>query len=121
MEKYALNNNYFRSALWTGKYMQLTLMSIKQGEDVGIEMHENTEQLLIIAQGRGIVTMGNAKENMNFQKRFYDGYAIIIPAGIWHNIVNTGRTPLKIYSVYAPPHHPFGILHETKDDENVRL
>ena len=60
--------------------------------------------------------MGDSKNNLNFKKRVYDNYAIIIPAGTWHNVVNTGRIPIKLYSIYAPPQHPFGTVHETKRD-----
>lgn len=116
IEEATLRNNYFRIALWTGAHMQLTLMSIKPGEDIGVEMHPNTDQFLRIEQGQGIVMMGNTKENMNFQRRVYDGFAILIPAGTWHNLVNTGRIPLKLYSIYAPPQHPFGTVHVTKQD-----
>ncbi len=116
IDKATLQNNYFRTALWTGTHMQLTLMSIKPGEDIGLEIHPNLDQFLRVEQGQGIVMMGDSKDNLNFQKRVYDNYAIIIPAGTWHNLINTGRVPLKLYSIYAPPQHPFGTVHETKRD-----
>lgn len=116
IEKATLLNNNFRTALWTGTHLQLTLMSIKPGEDIGVEMHPNTDQFLRIEQGQGLVMMGNTKENMNFQRRVYNNFAIIVPAGTWHNLINTGRVPLKLYSIYAPPQHPFGTVHVTKQD-----
>ncbi len=116
IEKATIDNNYFRSALWTGNHMQLTLMSIKPGEEIGLEIHPNTDQFLRIEQGQGIVMMGSNKDNLCFQKRVYDNYAIIIPAGTWHNLINTSRVPLKLYSIYAPPQHPFGTVHVTKQD-----
>lgn len=107
------NNNY-RTALWTGKYLQTTLMKINVGEDIGLEVHPDTDQFLRIEQGQGLAVMGNTKNNLNFQERVSDDYAIFIPAGTWHNVINTGKIPLKLYSIYAPPHHPFGTIHKTK-------
>jgi len=116
IEEATLQNNYFRTALWTGSHLQLTLMSIKPGEDIGLEIHPTTDQFLRIEQGQGVVMMGRDKDNLNFQKRVYDNYAIFVPAGTWHNVINTGRVPLKLYSIYAPPQHPFGTVHVTKQD-----
>lgn len=108
-----LNNN-FRTALWTGEHLQLTLMSINVGEDIGLEVHPNTDQFIRIEEGQGIVKMGDSKSNLYFQKNVYDNFAIIIPAGKWHNLINTGNKPIKLYSIYAPPQHPYGTIHETK-------
>ncbi|MGG3326485.1 cupin domain-containing protein, partial [Bacillus velezensis] len=71
---------------------------------------------LRIEQGRGIVKMGKSKNNLSFRRNVYDDYAIVVPAGTWHNVINTGNTPLKLYSIYAPPNHPFGTVHVTKAD-----
>ncbi|MED4402194.1 cupin domain-containing protein [Metabacillus fastidiosus] len=109
------NNNY-RTALWTGQHLQVTLMSLKAGEDIGLEMHPNVDQFLRVEQGRGIVQMGKSKNKLNFKRNIYDDFAIMIPAGTWHNVTNTGNTPLKLYSIYAPPNHPFGTVHVTKAD-----
>lgn len=109
-------NNTFRTALWTGTQFQVTLMSLNVGEDIGLEMHPDVDQFLRIEQGQGIVQMGKSKDNLNFQKYVYDDSAIVIPAGTWHNLTNTGNTPLKLYSIYAPPNHPFGTVHVTKAD-----
>jgi mannose-6-phosphate isomerase-like protein (cupin superfamily) len=109
-------NNTFRTALWTGTQFQVTLMSLNVGEDIGLEMHPDVDQFLRIEQGQGIVQMGNTKDNLNFQRYVYDDSAIVIPAGTWHNLTNTGNTPLKLYSLYAPPNHPFGTVHVTKAD-----
>ncbi|WP_127532053.1 cupin domain-containing protein [Paenibacillus kobensis] len=110
----AKQNNNYRTALWTGKNLQVTLMSIKVGEDIGLEVHPATDQFIRIEEGQGFVQMGNSKDNLNFQAMAYDGYAIMIPAGTWHNVTNAGYRPLKVYSIYAPPQHPFGTVHETK-------
>ncbi|SHN24414.1 cupin domain-containing protein [Gracilibacillus kekensis] len=110
------DNNTFRTALWTGEHLQLTLMSINVGEDIGLEMHPNLDQFLRIEQGQGMVRMGKNKNNLNFVKNVEDDSVIIIPAGMWHNLTNSGNTPLKLYSIYAPPNHPFGTVHVTKED-----
>ncbi len=109
-------NNTYRTALWTGSHLQMTVMSINVGEDIGLEMHPNLDQFLRIEQGQGFVQMGKSKDQLNFEKNVYDDSAIIIPAGTWHNLTNTGETPLKLYSIYAPPNHPFGTVHVTKAD-----
>lgn len=109
-------NNNFRTALWTGKYLQLTLMSINPGDDIGLEIHYDIDQFIRIEEGQGYIMMGDTPDNMNFQERVYDDYVIFIPAGKWHNLINTGYTPLKLYSIYAPPAHPHGTIHETKED-----
>ncbi|MFJ7307554.1 cupin domain-containing protein [Peribacillus frigoritolerans] len=109
-------NTTYRTALWTGKHLQVTLMSLKVGEDIGLEIHPNVDQFLRIEQGQGVVQMGNRKDNLNFVRNVYDDYAIMIPAGTWHNVANTGNIPLKLYSIYAPPNHPFGTVHVTKAD-----
>ena len=108
------NDNY-RTTLWTGKHLQLTLMSIKVRGDIGLEVHPKTDQFLRIEEGEGIVQMGPRKNNLNFQRKVYDGFAIFIPAGTWHNVINTGNRPLKLYAIYAPPHHPHGTVHATKE------
>lgn len=107
-------NNTFRTALWTGRHLQVTLMSINVGEDIGLEMHPTVDQFLRIEQGQGLVQMGHSKNRLDFQKKVYDDDAILIPAGTWHNLTNTGNIRLKLYSIYAPPEHPFGTVHETK-------
>ncbi|QDP39394.1 cupin domain-containing protein [Radiobacillus deserti] len=109
-------NNTYRTALWTGKQLQTTLMSLRVGEDIGLEMHPNVDQFLRVEQGQGIVQMGKSRNNLTYQQRVYEDSAIFIPAGTWHNLTNTGRTPLKLYSIYAPPNHPFGTVQVTKAD-----
>lgn len=108
------NMNY-RTALWTGNHLQLTLMSIRVGGDIGLEVHPVTDQFLRIEEGQGVAQMGPTKNNLNFQRNVSDGFAIFVPAGTWHNVVNTGNRPLKLYSIYAPPKHPHGTVHATKE------
>lgn len=115
IEEATEQNNNFRTAIWTGNHLQLTLMSIDVGDDIGLEIHPDVDQFIRIEEGQGIVRMGDSKDNLYYQQRVSDDYAIIIPAGTWHNIINTGYKPLKLYSIYAPPQHPWGTVHETKE------
>jgi mannose-6-phosphate isomerase-like protein (cupin superfamily) len=114
IRKATLHNDTFRTALWTGSHLQLTLMTIPAGEDIGLEIHPNVDQFLRIEEGQGLVQMGTGKENLYFRQPAYDDYAIFIPAGTWHNVTNTGNKPLRLYSIYAPPNHPWGTVHQTK-------
>lgn len=109
-------NNNFSTALWTGEYLQVTLMNINVGESIGLEMHPNLDQFIRIEQGYGLVQMGDNKNNLNFVRKVYDDFAIVIPAGKWHNLTNIGNLPIKLYSIYAPPQHPKGTIHRTKAD-----
>lgn len=113
----AMRNNNFRTALWTGEYLQLTLMSIDVCGDIGLEMHPDVDQFLRIEQGQGLVMMGEDKNNLCYQQRVCEDYAIFVPAGTWHNLINTGNIPIKLYSIYAPPNHPHGTIQVTKEDE----
>lgn len=114
IDQAAKHNDNYRTALWTGKYFQVTLMSIHVGEDIGLEVHPTTDQFIRIEEGQGLVQMGDRRDTLDFQAMAYDDYAIMIPAGKWHNITNTGNRPLKVYVIYAPPEHPYGTVHETK-------
>lgn len=107
-------NNAFRTALWTGENFQVTLMSIPVGEDIGLEVHPTTDQFIRIEEGQGLVRMGDNQYQLDFEQRAYDDYAVMVPAGKWHNLINTGDKPLKVYVIYAPPEHPFGTVHPTK-------
>ncbi|MBO8172814.1 MAG: cupin domain-containing protein [Bacillaceae bacterium] len=116
IEQATLQNKTFRTALWTGKYLQLTVMSLNVGEDIGLEVHPDGDQFIRIESGQGIVQMGDSKDNLDFERRVFDDDVILIPAGKWHNLTNTGHRPMKLYVIYAPPEHPFGTVHETKAD-----
>ena len=111
----SMNPNY-RSTIWTGNLLQLTVMSIPPYDDIGLEMHDDTDQFLFIVDGTGCVQMGPANDNIVFYKPVWTGNGIFVPAGTWHNIVNTGNADLKLFTVYAPPHHPHGTIHKTKAD-----
>ena len=114
-------NENFRTTLWTGKYMQLTLMSIPVYGDIGAEMHSDVDQFIRVESGRAKVYMGNCQNSLDEEFFIDDNYAIIIPAGTWNNIENAGNRPLKLYSLYAPPAHPYGTVHRTKaDSEHIQ-
>ncbi len=116
IEDATLQNNTFRTALWTGNHLQLTLMCINVGDAIGLEMHPDVDQFIRIEQGQGLVMMGDSREKPNYRRGVGDDYVIFIPAGKWHNLINTGCTPLKLYSIYAPPEHPHSTVHKTKED-----
>ena len=112
--KAALTNGNFRTALWTGKHLQLTLMDIPAGEDIGVELHPATDQILLTADGAGITQMGYKKDHLSWQQPIFPGSCIFVPAGTWHNIINTEDKPLKLISVYGPPEHTRGTVQKTK-------
>ena len=115
INKATLNNDTYRTALWTGAHLQLTVMSIPVGHDIGLEIHHDHDQFLRIEGGQGLAQMGSQKDQLYFSQPVYDDSAIFIPAGTWHNVTNTGSKPLKLYSIYAPPEHPKGTIHLTKE------
>ena len=114
IEEATTSNDCYRRALWTGCHLQLTLMSIDVGGDIGLEIHPNLDQFIRIEAGQGVVKMGKAQNNLDCQACVGKDYAFIIPAGTWHNLINTGRTPIKLYSIYAPPQHPHGTVQQTR-------
>ena len=117
IEDATLANDAFRTALWTGTHLQMTVMSIPVGGDVGFEVHGDTDQFLRLEQGRGRVQMGATKDNLTFDEEVSGDWAVLVPQGVWHNITNIGDEPMKLYSIYAPPHHRFGTVHETQADD----
>jgi len=116
IEDYTVHNETYRTALWTGEFMQLTVMNILPGEDIGLEIHDDHDQFIRVEQGEGLVLMGDAADDLSFQEVVKDDYAIMIPAGKWHNVVNTSDEPLKLYSIYAPAEHPKGTVHQTQEE-----
>lgn len=117
LDKIVMQNDNFRTSLWTGNNLQLTLMSINAGECIGTEMHPNVDQFFMIVSGDGMILMGDNQSMSDYKKKLEKGIVVIVPAGKWHNVVNTGDTPLKLFSIYAPPQHQKGTVHKTKDDE----
>lgn len=110
IEQQTLKNNYFRQVLFTGKYCQLVVMSLKPGEEIGKEVHANVDQFFRIEQGEAKFVLNEAEEHTA-----HASDAVVIPAGTYHNVINTSRTQeLKLYTVYSPPNHPDGTVHKTK-------
>lgn len=116
IEEATLANENFRTTLWTGEFLQMTLMSIPVGGDIGLELHTDTDQFLRLEQGRGRVQMGPSADEVTFDEEVADDWVVFVPSGTWHNITNTGAEPMKVYSLYAPPHHAHGTVHETQAD-----
>ena len=94
----------------------VTLMTIPVGGDVGLEQHMGIDQFLRIEEGMAQVMMGDSQDKLDFVRDVEDDYAIFVPAGKWHNIVNKGDKPLKLYSIYAPAEHPHGTVHKTQQE-----
>lgn len=120
VEKLTVQNDTFRTAVWTGKNLQMTVMSIKPGGDVGLEVHDDHDQFLRVEKGEARVEMGSSQDNLDFIEEAGDDFAILVPAGTWHNITNTGDEDLKLYSIYAPAEHPHGTVHQTPADDPHR-
>lgn len=116
IESYTLGNEDFRTVLWTGNNLQVTLMTIPVGGDVGLEQHMGIDQFLRIEEGMAQVLMGDSQDKLDFVRDVEDDYAIFVPSGKWHNIVNKGDKPLKLYSIYAPAEHPHGTVHKTQQE-----
>ncbi|GGH71668.1 hypothetical protein GCM10010978_07850 [Compostibacillus humi] len=116
IEEASVQNQNYRTAIWTGDRLQVTLMSIPPGGDIGLEVHPDTDQFLRIEKGQGLVQMGPREDQLTFQRTVGDDDAIMVPRGTWHNLTNMGAEPLKLYSIYAPPEHPFGTVHTTKQE-----
>ena len=109
-------NENFRTTLWTGEHLQLTVMNIPVRGDIGVEMHPDVDQFVRVESGRARVYFGSNRNALYEVGVVNENFAILIPAGTWHNIVNIDNRPLKVYSLYAPPKHPFGVVHKTKSD-----
>lgn len=115
IERAAMENQNFRTALWTGCHLQMTLMCIPPCGEIGLEVHENTDQYIRVEQGKAVVKLGKCRNQQDKQEVMCQGDAVFIPAGIWHNIVNAGAVPLKLSSFYAPPEHPWGTVQCAKE------
>jgi mannose-6-phosphate isomerase-like protein (cupin superfamily) len=116
IEDQTLANGDFRRVLYTGGHLQLTVMSLAPGEDIGWEMHDHLDQFLRIEQGEGRLRFGKREDSVDEEHQVSDDWAIIVPAGTWHDVLNTGDEELKLYSIYAPAEHPPGTVHHTKAD-----
>jgi mannose-6-phosphate isomerase-like protein (cupin superfamily) len=109
--KDALANDDFRRVLFTGPHTQLVLMTLRPGEEIGLETHAEHDQFIRVEAGTGVVRLAGEEHKLE------DGSAVVIPAGIEHNVLNTSAmVPLRLYTVYSPPEHPVGTVHHTKDE-----
>ena len=116
LEEATVENANYRTVAWSGRYLQVTLMSIPESGDVGLEMHPETDQFLRLDAGRGRVQMGPSQDNLEFDQDVSDGWCILVPAGTWHNVTNIGDEPMQLYAVYAPAHHKPGKIQATAAD-----
>ena len=116
IERTTLENETFRTVLFTGGHTQLTVMRLEPGKDIGREAHPVTDQFIRIEQGRARVEFGRAEGRIDATYDVEEDWAIVVPAGVWHNVVNTGPGEVKLYSLYSPPEHPAGTIHPTKAD-----
>ena len=110
IEKLTLENTYFRQVLYTAKHVQLVLMCLRPGEEIGDEVHHEVDQFFRIEQGEALFVF-----NEEQKRAVRDGDAVVVPAGTYHNVINMSQTaPLKLYTLYSPPNHPDGTVHKTK-------
>ncbi|SOC52228.1 cupin domain-containing protein [Ornithinimicrobium cerasi] len=116
IERATRENETYRTVAWTGKYLQVTLMSIPPGESIGLEVHPETDQFLRVDAGQGRCVMGPTEDDLVFEQEVTDGWSIQVPAGSWHDVLNTGDEPLRLYAIYAPVHHAAGIVQQTADE-----
>jgi mannose-6-phosphate isomerase-like protein (cupin superfamily) len=112
--KITLDNDNFRTVVFTGEHTQLTLMSLAPGEEIGWEAHGHLDQFLRLEQGKARVDLGKTQEDVDESHEVEDDWAFIVPAGVWHNVVNIGNGAVKLYSLYSPPEHPAETIHKTK-------
>ena len=110
IEKKTLENDYFRKVLFTGKYTQLVVMCLRPGEDIGNEVHKKVDQFFRIEKGQAAFVFNGKEKHLT-----KNGDAVIVPAGTYHNVINTSKTAkLKLYTLYSPPNHPDKTVHKTK-------
>ena len=110
IEKATLENENYRQVLYTGPSSQLVLMTIQPGDEIGSETHD-LDQFIRIEAGQAVVTLDGVNHTLE------DDWAVVIPAGTEHNVVNNGDEPLRLYSIYSPPEHKHGTVHATKADD----
>ena len=112
IERDTLANEDYRRVLFTGPYTQLVLMTLRPGEDIGLETHEGHDQFIRVEAGTGYVELDGERHEL------HDGSVVVIPSGAKHNVVNSSqRDALRLYTLYSPPEHPDGTVQRTKADE----
>ena len=113
---YVLDNEAFRGTLWTGPNMQLTVMTIPAGGEIGAEIHGDHDQFLRLEEGELRAKIGPSEDDLEIDQVISADWAAFVPAGKWHNFLNESDAPAKLYSIYAPAEHKPGTRHETKED-----
>lgn len=116
IEAAARDNENYRTVVWTGEHLQVTLMTIPVGKSIGLESHPATDQFLRIEAGSGKAVMGASRDRLDFEQDVADGWSVQVPAGAWHDVINTGDEPMRLYTVYAPSHHAAGVVQRTSED-----
>ena len=114
IEQQTKGNADFRRVLYTGKHLQLVLMALRPGEEIGAEVHPDNDQFFRVDSGSGVVTIDGKDSKIS------DGFAVVVPAGSRHNIKNDGTEPLKLYTLYGPPDHKDKTVHKTKADAEAQ-
>lgn len=117
IEQLTLENDNFRTVVYTGKHTQLTLMRLRPGEDIGWERHGDIDQFLRLESGKARLDLGTGEDRIDESHDIGADWALIVPAGTWHNVTNTGSDEVKLYSLYSPPEHPEGTIHVTRADD----
>jgi mannose-6-phosphate isomerase-like protein (cupin superfamily) len=116
IERRTLENDTFRTVLFTGEHLQLTVMRLAPGEDIGRERHPDRDQFIRIEEGQARIELSAREDRVDEAHDAAEDWAVVVPAGTWHNVINTGAGELKLYSLYAPPEHPDRTVHRTKAD-----
>ena len=119
IERVTLGNDAFRASMWTGMHLQLTVMCLQPGDEIGLEVHDDRDQFLRVEEGSGLVEMGADRDALSFRRDVGGDDVVLVPAGSWHNVTNTGDGPLRLSSVYGPAEHPHGTVHHTKADADA--
>src|SRR5688572_11897434 len=114
IERQTVRNEDFRRVLYTGQNLQLVLMTLQPGDEIGEEVHEDRDQFFRIEEGSGVIDIDGV------ENRVEDDFAVIVPAGARHNVRNTGHQPLRLYTIYGPPEHLDGIVQSTKAEADER-
>jgi mannose-6-phosphate isomerase-like protein (cupin superfamily) len=119
IERATLDNDTFRTVLFTGEQIQLTVMRLGPGEDIGREVHPDRDQFIRVEAGTARLELGPTRDEVSETRLLRADWAGIVAAGTWHNVVNVGDEDVKLYSLYAPPEHPPGTVHQTKADSEA--
>jgi mannose-6-phosphate isomerase-like protein (cupin superfamily) len=119
IEEATLSNEEFRTVLHTGGHLQLTVMRLGPGEEIGREVHPHLDQFIRVEAGSARVELGLSSDRVDETHDLAGDWAVVIPAGVWHNVANAGQAEVKLYSLYAPPEHPPGTVHRTKAEADA--